>query len=67
MKAETCQFCNKPGDEWAGPTHQRALSRYYRCNACGHVWSLAHDLAADPPRSEADVTEEPVPRNVIPG
>ena len=67
MKSETCQFCNKPGNEWTGPTHQRALARYYRCDTCGHVWSVDRDLAAAQHSSEMDDTEEPARRGVIPG
>jgi len=67
MKSETCQFCNNSGHEWTGPTHQRAQARYYRCDTCGHVWSLDRDLAEALPTSDARVTEEPAGRSVIPG
>jgi hypothetical protein len=59
MTPETCKFCNKSGTEWTGPSHQRAQMRYYRCDACGHVWSVDRDLAATAPASGADVTEHP--------
>jgi hypothetical protein len=67
MTPETCQFCNKSGNEWTGPTHQRAQARYYRCDTCGHVWSVDRDLAAAPRRSDADVAQEPARRNISPG
>ena len=67
MTSETCQFCNKSGKEWTGPTHQRTQARYYRCDTCGHVWNLDRDLAAAPRSSGADVTEEPARRSACPG
>ena len=67
MKPEACQFCNKSGNEWTGPSHQRAETRYYKCDSCGHVWSLDRDLTAAPSDSGAAAIEEPARRNVIPG
>jgi hypothetical protein len=67
MTRETCQFCSKSGSEWTGPIHQRPETRYYRCDTCGHVWSVDIDVAAAPRSSDADVTEEPARRHVSPG
>ena len=35
----TCQFCDKPGKLWHGPSHQYAQTVYFRCEQCGHVWT----------------------------
>jgi hypothetical protein len=67
MTPETCQFCNKSGNEWTGPSHQRAQTRYYRCDTCGHVWSVDRDVTAAPPAARTDLTGHSARRTVTPG
>ena len=65
MAADLCQFCNKPGSPWAGPTHQRSMTRYYRCDTCGHVWNADRDVRPNPPAGAVqDFTPPPPPRDV---
>ena len=60
MDNETCQFCDKRGAEWAGPSHQRAQSHYFRCDDCGHVWSVDRSVTNDGAVSKAgEVPEVP--------
>ena len=66
MTSDTCQFCLKRGAEWAGPTHQPTTARYYRCETCGHVWSVDRDLAADASTAATTGNSGPEIRRIIP-
>ena len=51
----TCQFCDKPGKQWHGPSHQYAQTIYYRCEQCGHVWTdreLGSEVSSEVPDAE---------------
>ena len=63
MTSERCQFCDQPGTEWTGPSHQAVRARYLRCETCGHVWTEDRDLSANPPAGEdTGLTDGPADR-----
>lgn len=48
-----CPQCHMPVPRWLEATSKDATVNYYRCNACGHVWTVPKDDPNAPPN---DVT-----------
>jgi len=44
---QPCAECRSLAIRWLDSTSQGALLNYYRCEKCGHVWTL--------PKGESDV------------
>ena len=48
MRHRLCQECGRPGRSLADVVKSTVVE-YYRCDACGHVWSHPIDGPADSP------------------
>lgn len=61
MPAQACPNCAHQAPRWLQPISKFAAVDYFRCDACGHVWSVAkegarevrHVTPLDPPRSQS--------------
>lgn len=53
MPLRPCPACKQPAPRFMKEISETALVNYYRCGACGHVFSVAKDAPDGPHR---DVT-----------
>ena len=50
MPTRPCPNCHAPSPRYLPATSEHADVNYYRCDPCGHVWTMPKDKPESPPR-----------------
>jgi hypothetical protein len=50
MPTRPCPICAHTAPRYLPATSEHADVNYYRCDPCGHVWSIPKDKPDAPPR-----------------